>query len=266
MTVIEAAILGLVQGLTEFLPVSSSGHLVLAQEILGIEATQDVSFEVMVHLGTALAVLTALRGRVLDLVQAPFQAISQRRITPNTLTVMWIIIATIPVALVGLSFEDQITSAFGNYMLVSCALLFTAVCLFATRFVAPDDQPITAKRAILIGCAQAIAIIPGISRSGSTICMALFLGVKRETAAEFSFLLAIPAILGASVLKAGDLFSGTGNLSISAIVVGTTVAYLSGYFAIRLLLAVVRRGRLDLFGYYCAAVGIGGLIVWSVQS
>lgn len=260
MTILQAIILGLVQGLTEFLPVSSSGHLVLAQEILGIHTINDITFEVFVHFGTVLSIVTVFWRRIGVLLWSPVVVFREKRRNVDFDVVIYIIVTTIPAVVIGLLFKDQIESAFDSYILVSIALLGTAVILWFTRFLADHDGRLNLPKSIAIGFAQALAIIPGISRSGSTICMALYLKVSRETAAEFSFLMAIPVILGATLLKIKDLIASQPSFeSLLPILIGTIMAYLSGYVAIKILLAVVKQGKLEYFAYYCLVVGLTGI-------
>ncbi|RMH73331.1 MAG: undecaprenyl-diphosphatase UppP [Gemmatimonadetes bacterium] len=266
MTVLQAVILGLIQGLTEFLPVSSSGHLVLAQEILNVHIIDDITFEVFVHFGTVLSIITVFWHRIGVLLRSPIQVIQKKQRNRDFDVVVFIGFATIPAVIVGLLFKDPIESAFDNYLIVSCALLVTAAILFFTRFVPDQSDCLSAWKSIVIGIAQAFAIIPGISRSGSTICTALYLKVDKQEAAEFSFLMAIPVILGATLLKTKDILeTGTAWDTLLPILAGTLAAYASGVVAIKLLLEVVKRGKLEYFAYYCALVGLTG-IGWSVLS
>lgn len=270
MTVFQAALLGLIQGLTEFLPVSSSGHLVLFQAFLGIN-DGGIVFEVMVHFGTLLAVVTVFWQDILNLVReffvllkpATFRAGFASRFESSEYAKMliYIIIGTIPAAVIGFLFEDYIEAAFRHPRLTCVMLIITGLILLATRLVRRQSLDLNTGRAFIIGLAQAGAILPGISRSGATISAALYQGVDSKRAAQFSFLLALPAILGATVLKLAELFSQPVNPDQSLVlIVGTIVAYLSGYLAIKLLLDIVRRGKLYWFAPYCFLIAIAGLI------
>lgn len=276
MTLLEAIILGLVQGLTEFLPISSSGHLVLAKEILGVSTQMDthigITFEVFVHFGTLLAIGTIFWNDILKLIKAFFsifpilfsdQKFETRYCNNSYFRMMILIIAgSLPAGIIGLLLEDTIEEAFNNPVLVCIMLLLTGGILIASKFFLNGQKQLNASTALAIGFAQAVAIIPGISRSGSTICTGLMMGLEREESARFSFLLAVPVIAMATILKLSDLIATPPDATtIINLIVGTIVAYIAGYIAIKILLAVVRRGRLDRFAYYCFAASIIGLII-----
>lgn len=255
MDIIKVILLGLVQGLTEFLPVSSSGHLVLAAEILNFHE-EGVTFEVFVHLGTLFSVIIAFREDIQKMLMAPFQYFGKNsensEVKQYFFWDIYIIIGTIPAAVIGLLFKSEIESAFSNIFFVIVMLTITGTILLLSKFISPKNEKMTLGKGFLIGIAQAFAILPGISRSGSTIVMGIFLGVNRETSAKFSFLLALPAILGASVLKINDLLQiGNGTIPLSYLLTGAVVAFISGYLAILWLLNIVKRGKLEWFAYYC---------------
>ncbi|MCD6335835.1 MAG: undecaprenyl-diphosphate phosphatase [Candidatus Latescibacteria bacterium] len=271
MSTFEAILLGLVQGLTEFLPVSSSGHLVLARTLLGVSG-EGITFEVMVHFGTFLAIVTVFRGEILKMIVSLLQGIGtffgrkgiQQRLEADghLRLALWIVIGSIPAGFLGLLFEDYIEQAFSNPILVSGALLVTGSMVWSTRYVKETGGEVGWKDAILIGAAQAFAMIPGISRSGSTIVTGLWRKVDRAKAAEFSFLLALPVIFGATLLKLKDVFEAPpSSTEMWSLIVGTATAYASGYVAIRVLLGIVRKGKLDRFAYYCWAVGLVALFL-----
>lgn len=279
MTLIEAIILGLVQGLTEFLPISSSGHLVLGKELLGISIQGDaqigISFEVFVHFGTLLAVVTIFWNDILNLIKVflsifaiPFSEDTfEKKYHNNAYFRMMILIiaGSLPAAIIGIFLEDMIEDAFNNPILVCIMLLVTGAILTVSKFSLNGHKPLNSSNALTVGFAQAFAIIPGISRSGSTISTGLMMGLEREESARFSFLLAVPVIAGATALKLKELIANPPDFAIIVnLIAGTVVAYISGYFAIKILLAVVRRGRLDRFAYYCFTVGILGLIILSL--
>jgi undecaprenyl-diphosphatase len=247
---LSAALLGIVQGFTEFLPVSSSGHLVLFQSWLPVSG-DPVAFDLALHLGTLVPVLWVyradLRGIVVDTTRGD-GAFFQRS---GVRLLMLMIAATIPTAVIGLGFKDVFEQLFHTPSVVGIAFAVTGTVLWLTKRIAPGDTPahgLAVKHAVWVGLAQGLAITPGISRSGSTIAAGLFLGLEREAAARFSFLLSIPAICGAFVLKAGDL-----NLEGSAlgpILIGVTMSAVSGYIALRLLIRLVRAGDFSKFAYY----------------
>ncbi len=267
MSIFNAILLGLLQGLTEFLPISSSGHLVLLKDLLGVE-DPAVFFIVSVHFGTLLAVLTVFWPLVLNTVVSFFKGIAAGRgVSARFKTdryfklAVLIIIGSLPAGLLGILFDRQIESIFSSPTLAAFMLLVTGLILWPTRYVKLSGTELGYKNSLLIGAAQAFAILPGISRSGTTISTGLYCGVEADRAVEFSFLLALPAILGATLLKARELLvAPPRSLPLFPIILGTAVAYLSGYLAIKWLLRIVRRARLDCFSYYCWAVGLAYLI------
>lgn len=269
MTWWEAVLLGLIQGLTEFLPVSSSGHLVLAQHILGITAGgQDVLFEVLVHFGTLLSIVYVYRSRLWTLT-AEFLGTAAR---PSAwreayrekgefhLGVM-ILLTMIPTGLAYLVFSDFFERSFDEPRLASGMLLVTGVLLMLTILRPNPDGPLTAAKSVLIGLAQAAAMIPGISRAGATICTALYVNVSPVRAADFSFLMLLPVVLGATILKVSEAVSMISDANWLLMLLGAAVAFASGIVAIRLVLDFVRRGKLQYFAIYCFAVGGLGLIL-----
>ena len=269
MTVFQAIILGLTQGLTEFLPVSSSGHLVLLQGLLNVPLTNDVTFEVFVHFGTLLSVLVVLRNEIQRIIVAVALGVSPFNIgkafyreSEYFRLGVGIIVGSIPAAVIGLMYEDEITQAFTDPKLVSVMLVVTGLILFMTRLAkSKRGKRIGTRSAILIGLAQAFAIIPGISRSGSTISMAMFLKHPPALAARFSFLLSVPVIAGATSLKSIHLFrDGLTSVELLPLVAGTLTAFVSGYFAIKILLAIIQRGKLSSFSFYCLTVGVLGIL------
>ena len=215
MTVFQAFILGVIQGLTEFLPVSSSGHLVLAQELFGISHGGDISFEVFVHFGTLLSVLAAFWKDVVGIASALIAALKNPRgvvtLFKNSEHLrlgVFIVVGTIPAAFAGVRFEHQVDVLFDDPKLVSVMLMITAFILFLSRFAnPPSGSDVGLGSSIIVGIMQAVAILPGISRSGLTISSGLMCGISRENSARFSFLLALPIILGATFLKVGGLIA-----------------------------------------------------------
>lgn len=265
----ELSLLALIQGLTEFLPVSSSGHLVLAQRALSFERT-PLSIDVALHVGTLLAVLLIYRRSLWRLVR---QALSGELREVGLLA-----LASVPVALVGLTLRDAVESAFASAHVAAWGLLATAVILFVgdqgrrrtRRAGLGAERPLGWRIALLVGCAQAVAILPGVSRSGTTISAGLLCGLRPDHAARFSFLLSIPAILGASLLALPDLFGsadpadgadgaaferpGAALLTWAVLFAGFV-----GWGALRALLAFLDRGAFAWFGAYCAVLGLGVL-------
>jgi len=255
MSLAHAILLGLVQGLTEFLPVSSSGHLALIQHFLPGFSQPGLLFDVVLHLGTMVAVIVVFRADLGRLFSAPFNTSAtgagDRRL------LLLLIAGSIPTAIIGLSFKDAIAGLFANVNLIALMLMVTGTLLFlAERFRRPGrkEAKLTWSDAVVTGIAQGIAIIPGISRSGSTIATLLFKGVDGETAARFSFLLALPAVGGAALLSLKDLDALVpGELPVY--LAGAAVAMLAGLFSIRFLLQIIRRQRLIYFALYCWGVG-----------
>jgi len=270
MTWWEAAILGLVQGLTEFLPVSSSGHLVLGQYVLGLDpsAVGDVTFDVFVHFGTVLSIITVYWRRILDITAETFRAAAhpaefgaRYQNSEGLRFALFILITLVPTGVVYVLFKDSLEAAFGNPRLVCMMLLVTGLLLLLTVLRKNPDGRLSPVKAFVVGIAQSAAMIPGISRSGATICTALYQNVTPEKAANFSFLMLLPVVLGATVLKSLEMLDGGGAVGWLPLVVGTLVAYASGVLAIKLVLDFVRRGTLQYFAYYCFAVGGLGLLL-----
>jgi undecaprenyl-diphosphatase len=268
LTSLQAVGLGLVQGLTEFLPVSSSGHLVLAQQFLGLRG-ELLSFDIFVHTGTLLAVLAVFRRRVISLALGclgalrsvlfertpPAQAFAESGELRTTLA---LIIGSVPAGIIGLTLKDPIERLFSAPVPVLFALAATGVILLATFLAPPGNAHAGIGRGLLVGIAQAIAIIPGISRSGATISTALFLSVDRAEAGEFSFLLSVPAVAGATALALRDLYGTAASIPPGIIVLGAAASFFSGYAALVLLMSVIRKGKIGYFGFYCLAVSLAG--------
>ncbi|MBT8345049.1 MAG: undecaprenyl-diphosphate phosphatase [Desulfofustis sp.] len=264
MELIKAIILGIVQGATEFLPVSSSGHLVLGSHILGFQE-QGIVFDVLLHLGTLVSVVAVFRQELSTMAKAPFLWMLNKLDDKGRHYLLWdlyVVVATIPAVFVGPFYKEQIEKMFTSVTVVCFMLIVTGLMMITAQFITDRSRPVNGARAFLMGCGQAFAIIPGVSRSGTTIFIGMLLGINRETAARFSFIMSIPAILGAAVLNFGKLLAhppASGALLVYA--AGTISAALTGYLAIILLLEVIRKNRLQWFGYYCLAVASVGLIV-----
>ena len=252
MGIFTAIVLGVVQGLTEFLPVSSSGHLVLLQKIFGI-SEPALFFDTMVHMGTLAAVFVVLRRDIWAILRRPLQPLTA-----------WLILATLPVVVFALAFKDHIESAFESGKFLGFAFLITAALLTISELLArragrqKKAGEMNWLDALVIGVLQAMAIVPGVSRSGSTLSGALSRRLDRDFAARFSFLLSIPAILGALVLQFKDLAAGmdtAGSIGAAAIIAGTLSAAVVGFFAVRLMLKIVRKKSLLGFAVYTAVLG-----------
>jgi undecaprenyl-diphosphatase len=263
VNIFQSIILGIVQGLTEFLPVSSSAHLVIFEKLLNVEA-HTLVFEVMVHLGTLAAVVLYFRKKLVRLILAFLRAPFNREepASRDDLRLAWfLILATIPAGVVGLFFKRYIERAFADPQWAAGMLLITAAVLMLTRWAKERNGSINLPRAIAIGIAQSIAIMPGISRSGSTISTGMFTGLEKAEAAEFSFLLSVPAIAGAAFIEIPDFVRSLAQGStVLVYLVGASIAGLVGYLSIAYLLSVIRRGRFFYFGVYCVVVGILGLL------
>ncbi|MBN2357024.1 undecaprenyl-diphosphatase UppP [candidate division KSB1 bacterium] len=266
MNIGQAILLGIVQGLTEFLPVSSSGHLVLGQTLLNVREP-GIAFEVFTHLATLLAVLVAFRRDIYSMMRSFFALLrpwpsfrEDYRRDANIRLLVYIVIATIPAVVVGLFFKDRIEAAFEDPHQTAINLIVTGVILFLTLFIRRPVRPLSIANTFLMGLAQALAIMPGISRSGSTISVGLYSGVEGEEAARFSFLLSIPAILGAAIIEGRELLQvGIQGGQAVTLLFGAIMAFISGYLAIRFMLKILRRGKLYWFAPYCILLGIIGL-------
>ncbi len=259
MNWIEALILGLLQGMTEFLPVSSSGHLELGMAFFELTEGENLTFNILVHGATFLSVVVVFRKDIIHLVREFFRF--QWNMETQFITLL--IVSAIPVAFVGFAFKDQIEQLFeGNIVFVGSMLLVTATLLFLTRFAPHGTKGITLKSALIIGLAQTLAILPGISRSGATISTALYLGIDKVKATRFSFLMVLIPIFGASLLELIDVASSTqtSQLSVPALVAGTIAAFLSGLLAASWMLNIVRKGKLYYFSIYCLVVGVIAII------
>ena len=255
MTWIEALVLGLVQGLTEYLPVSSSGHLEIGKALLGVEVEGGLTFDVVVHVATVLATLAVLWKEVSwifrGLLHPPYN--DEQRYAVN------ILISMVPIGIVGVFFKDKIDAIFeGSIEVVGWCLLVTAALLALTHYAKPQPRErISPLHAFIIGVAQAVAVLPGLSRSGTTIATGLLLGNRKETLAQFSFLMVIPPILGEALLDCKEIVEvGAEQVSLTALAVGFVAAFVSGCFACRLMISLVKRAKLIWFAAYCAVVGL----------
>ncbi|MDD2509694.1 MAG: undecaprenyl-diphosphatase UppP [Syntrophomonas sp.] len=246
MTLFQAIVLGAVQGLTEFLPVSSSGHLVIFQHIFAIEEA-PLTFDVLVHLGTLIAVFIAFWDDILGILKKPFCRLTYL-----------LIVGCIPAGLAGFLLAPYFEKAFDSLLVVGIALIFTGILLSLSENLAQrhfglkQEEETAFSDALFIGILQALAIVPGLSRSGSTIAAGLMAGLDREFAARFSFLLSIPVIIGAGIFELSDVFvTGIPASNILPYTLGPLTAALFGLFAIKVVLGLVRKGKLAYFSYYC---------------
>lgn len=271
----EAIILGLVQGLTEFLPVSSSGHLVIGRDLLGIEDSGDLVFEVVVHAATVLSTIVVFRHQILDLLRGLFKF----RYNDQTDYILKICISMVPVLIVGLFFKDQVENLFGSVIYVGVALVMTAILLYfsdmasnprrssssgsASSLRSSDGGEVRGYRngisywqAFAVGIGQAFAVIPGLSRSGTTISVGLICGVRRDVMAQFSFLMVLVPILGEAFLQIVGGEMTASSLGLLPIALGFVSAFLSGLFACKVMIALVKKARLIWFALYCAVVAL----------
>ena len=273
MTVLTSVILGLIQGVAEFLPISSSGHLAIAQNLLGMQGVTDIPefFDILLHLGTLVAVLVAYWNDIVDMVVEFFAGISDiahhstpTPVSPARRLILLLIIGTLPLFAV-LPVKDKIRGLADNMYFVGGALIVTGFLLFASDCVKKgrkNEKTATLLDVFLVGCTQVIATFPAISRSGMTITAGCFAGFERKFAVRFSFLLSIPAVLGANLLAVLDVLeTGIDWASVPVYLIGVAVAAVSGYLSIRLLRYVADKGRFGAFAYYCWGVGILTLVL-----
>ncbi len=258
---LQALILGIIQGLTEYLPVSSSGHLAIGQHLFGLNNSDNLMFTVLVHVATVLSTIVILWSEIDWIVRGLFKF----KMNDETKYFINILISMIPVAIVGFFFKDYVEAIFGSGLLiVGIMLLVTASLLTFSYYAKPRiKQNISWRDALIIGVAQACAVMPGLSRSGSTIATGLLLGNKKESLAQFSFLMVIPPIVGEALLDVMKMMKGDdvfGNTATLPLIVGFLAAFLSGCFACKWMISIVKRGKLIYFGIYCAIVGIVAII------
>lgn len=272
MSLLQSLIMGLVQGFTEFLPVSSSGHLVLANNILGIETDTGIIFEVMLHLGTLVSVFIVFYKDIYNMI-TEFLTMSRDivkgkglglRSNPYRVMLVMVILGTIPTGLIGVLFKDTLEHAFASTRLVSVMLLITGTFLYIANGLDKGKKKasqIGVRDSLIVGTFQGLAITPGISRSGATIFAGLIRGFSRELATKFSFILSIPAILGAAMLQFFD-YSGApiSPRHLTIMLAGTVVAAAAGTISIKFLIGILNRGKLHYFSYYCWIVGLVGII------
>ncbi len=256
MDTIQAIVLGIVQGLTEFLPVSSSGHLQIAKAVLDVNIEENLTFDLALHLATVLSTILVLWREVWKILRGIFS----RRFNNEQAYAVKIIISMIPVGIVGLLFKDYIDAMFSSLLVVGLMLLLTAALLTFAYYAKPrQKEDISYRDAFIIGLSQAVATLPGLSRSGTTIATGLLLGNRKESVAQFSFLMVLPPILGNAVL---DIAKGEfgGGVETLPLVAGFIAAFVTGALACRFMIEIVKRGKLVWFALYCAVVGAATVI------
>lgn len=271
MDTIEALILGIVQGLTEYLPVSSSGHLAIGSALLGVESEENLIFTIAVHVATVLSTLVILGHEIIKILKGTFRPLGNgqglERLNEDQRYTLNILVSMIPIGIVGVFFKDYVEAIFGSGLtIVGISLLVTAGLLAFSYYAKPrQKETISLRDAFIIGLAQACAVLPGLSRSGSTIATGLILGNNKNTMAQFSFLMVIPPILGEallSTLEACKLGVDTafGGISMTSLGVGFLAAFLSGMMACKWMINIVRKGKLIYFAAYCVLAGLAAII------
>lgn len=257
----QAIFLGIVQGITEFLPISSSGHLVILQKILGFKEP-PIAFDALVHFGTVIALLIFFRKEIKKIFINLTKEIREKKKGEGLSLLFFLILGTVPIVILGIFLKDKIEEIFNSLFLVGISFLITSLMLFLTSIIKKKQKSIkqiTLKDALFIGIFQAIAILPGVSRSGSTISAGLFRGVKKEDAFNFSFYLGIIAIFGATILQTPKLFNFTETEILSS-VLGFISALIFGFIALKILKPIVIKGKFHYFGIYCFILGLTCLV------
>ncbi|MBR2855812.1 MAG: undecaprenyl-diphosphate phosphatase [Bacteroidales bacterium] len=275
----EAVILGILQGLTEFLPVSSSGHLEIGKVLLGVETTDDLLFTTMVHAATVLSTIVVFRKQIWDLITGFFCGLKDWKIVKNengarvlacndqTDYLLKMVVSMIPIFVVGMFFKDQVESLFGSIYVVGWALIVTSILLFFSDYASrpgrksifPANESrngISYWQALAVGLGQAFAVVPGLSRSGTTISTGLICGVKREVMAQFSFLMVLVPILGETFLQVVGGEFGTSSVGVLPLILGFVSAFVSGLFACKAMMALVRKAKLSWFALYCLVASV----------
>ncbi len=257
MSWIEALVLGVVQGLTEYLPVSSSGHLAIGSALFGIEGEENLAFTIVVHVATVLSTLVVLWKEI----EWILRGMVKMKMNDETRYAVNILVSMIPIGIVGVFFKDAVESVFGSGLLiVGCMLVLTALLLTFSYYAKPQQKKdISIKDAFIIGLSQACAVLPGLSRSGTTIATGLLLGNDKARMAQFSFLMVIPPILGEALLDVMKLMKGeniAGDIPALSLVVGFVAAFVSGCVACKWMINIVKKGKLIYFAVYCAVIGL----------
>jgi undecaprenyl-diphosphatase len=254
----EALILGLIQGLTEFLPVSSSGHLALADAFFGVKPTESLYFAIVVHGATVLSTLFVFWQEILKLIKGTFQF----RMNDELKYTAKIIVSMVPVLVLGVFFTDFVENTFaGNLVALGIEFLITALLLVLAHFIKPKERNITYVDSFIIGIAQALAVVPAISRSGATIATGLLLGNKKEDVVKFSFLMVIIPVLGANLMEMFKGSTAKGDIGILSIIIGFFAAFISGYIACKWMITLVKNSKLIWFAIYCAIIGFLSILL-----
>ncbi|HEY8140804.1 MAG TPA: undecaprenyl-diphosphate phosphatase [Nitrososphaera sp.] len=261
--ILEAIVLGIIQGLTEWLPISSSGHLALAQLALNLEV--PVFYDLVLHLGTLAGVFVVYGKEISCMLRSVVNQKTAEAPYPQGKRMLWLIIlGTVPTAIIGLTFRSFFEYSFYDPLSISIGFIVTGILLLATKFLKPGNKKLGQVDAILIGVGQGASIFSSLSRSGATIAVGMFRGVEKEQLVRYSFLLSIPAIVGAALIDAISIEGqdlGLANIGIESYLVGMAISAVVGYISIRILIRAVVRGRFHLFALYCFAAGIATLII-----
>jgi undecaprenyl-diphosphatase len=254
MNLIEALILGIIQGLTEFLPVSSSGHLELGEALLGVQAEKSLIFTVVVHGATVLSTLVIFRKDILEI----FRGLFKFEWNDELKYTVKLIISMVPVIILGLFFKDEVEAFFnGRIVFVGSMLIFTAILLASTKLIKTNKREIKYLDSFIIGIAQAVAVLPGISRSGSTIATGLLLGNKKESVTRFSFLMVLVPIIGANFMDLKDYHAAAGaGIGVLPLLIGFVAAFITGLLACKWMIGIVKKGNLIYFAIYCLIIGL----------
>ena len=266
MNSIEALLMGLLQGLTEYLPVSSSGHLAIASSLFGVDGEQNMTFTIAVHVATVLSTIVVLGSEIGKILKGTFSSLNAdgkglQRLNADQRYTLNIIASMIPIGIVGVFFKDKVEAIFGaGLTVVGVCLVVTAALLTFSYYAKPRERKeISLLHAFIIGLSQAVAVLPGLSRSGTTIATGLLLGNKKENMAQFSFLMVIPPILGEALLDILKIAKGeelAGGIDTAPLVVGFVAAFISGCAACKWMIDIVRKGKLIYFAYYCLIAGV----------
>lgn len=268
MEYIESLLIGLLQGITEFLPISSSGHIVIAQALLGIDLDQGITMNIITHFGTLFSIiiyfrkdLTELLLSVFDMMKAPISSFQNWHNDEKLRFNVYVLVSMIPAGVAGFTVRGPLDGLFANPLGVSIMFLFTGFLLFATKFFGMGEKKLTLKNTFLVGCAQALALIPGVSRSGTTIAAAVFLNINRDDIARFTFIMMLPVVAGATLVEVLGLSSDATSVEmIPHLVIGFFAALISGYYALKYLIILFKSKGIHYFAYYCWAIGIIGIL------
>ncbi len=266
MNSIEALLMGLLQGLTEYLPVSSSGHLAIASSLFGVDGEENMTFTIAVHVATVLSTIVVLGNEIGKILKGTFSAPNKdgaglARLNADQRYTLNIIVSMIPIGIVGVFFKDKVEAVFGSGLtVVGVCLIVTAALLTFSYYAKPRERKeISLLHAFIIGLSQAVAVLPGLSRSGTTIATGLLLGNKKQSMAQFSFLMVIPPILGEALLDILKIVKGeelAGGIDTVPLIVGFVAAFISGCAACKWMIGIVRKGKLIYFAYYCLIAGV----------